>query len=71
MKTIFASAVLLLFLPLAHSLTFAPGEGWVDFLPQPGWGSIGGWTALVLYLLTLGCMLFLRWRSGVWRRIRI
>jgi MATE family multidrug resistance protein len=61
----------LLFLPLAHAFTFAPGEGWVDFLPQLGWGSLGGWSALVLYMLALGSVLWLRWRSGVWRRIRI
>ncbi len=24
------------FVPLAHSLSFAPGQGWVDFLPQFG-----------------------------------
>ena len=24
------------FVPLAHSLSFAPGQGWVDFLPQYG-----------------------------------
>jgi MATE family multidrug resistance protein len=61
----------LLFLPLAHAFTFGPGEGWVDFLPQLGWGSLGGWSALVLYMLALGSMLWLRWRSGGWRRIRI
>jgi MATE family multidrug resistance protein len=61
----------LLFVPLAHSLTFAPGQGWLHFLPQLGWGSIGGWTALVLYLLVLGSALLLRWRSGAWLHIRI
>ena len=62
---------LLWFVPLAHSFTFAPGQGWVTFLPQFGWGAYGGWVAVVLYLLVLGTTLFLRWRSGVWQRIRI
>ena len=35
---------LLLFVPLAHALTFAPGQGWVHFLPQFGYGaSAAGW----------------------------
>ncbi|HEY0342458.1 MAG TPA: MATE family efflux transporter [Steroidobacteraceae bacterium] len=62
---------LLVFVPLAHALTFAPGQGWVNFLPQFGWGAYGGWLAVVLYLMLLGCALFLRWRSGVWQKIRI
>jgi MATE family multidrug resistance protein len=62
---------LLFFVPLAHSFTFAPGQGWVSFLPQFGWGAYGGWVAVLLYLLVLGSALFIRWRSGVWQRIRI
>ena len=62
---------LLFFVPLAHSLTFAPGQGWVSFLPQFGWGAYGGWLAVLLYLLLLGSALFIRWRSGVWQRMRI
>jgi multidrug resistance protein, MATE family len=62
---------LLFFVPLAHSLTFAPGQGWVNFLPQFGWGAYGGWLAVLLYLMLLGSALFIRWRSGVWQRIRI
>ena len=61
----------LIFVPLAHSLTFAPGEGWVNFLPQFGWGALGGWAALVVYVMLLGTILFLRWRSAAWQRIRI
>jgi multidrug resistance protein, MATE family len=61
----------LVFLPAAHALTFAPGQGWFDFLPQFGWGAVGGWTALVLYLLVLGTLMFWRWRSKAWQRIRI
>jgi MATE family multidrug resistance protein len=58
-----------LYIPLAHALTFAPGQGWVDLLPQFGWGSVGGWIAAVAYVMALGLALFLRWRSGAWRRI--
>jgi MATE family multidrug resistance protein len=59
------------FVPLAHMLSFQPCEGWVAWLPQFGWGAIGGWTAAVAYICCLGIMLFLRWRSGAWRRIAI
>jgi len=61
----------LLFVPLAHILTFAPGQGWVSFLPQLGWGPVGGWIAVVVYIVVLGTMLFLRWRSRAWQRIRL
>jgi MATE family multidrug resistance protein len=61
----------LVFVPLAHSLTFAPGQGWVHFLPQFGYGAIGGWAALVFYVMLLGTALCLRWRSGAWQRIRL
>ena len=41
-----------LFVPLAHILSFKPGAGWVDWLPQLGFGAVGGWfAALDLYLL--------------------
>jgi MATE family multidrug resistance protein len=59
------------FVPLAHVLSFAPGQGWVDVLPQFGYGAVGGWFALLTYVLLLGGALYLRWRSGAWRRIRI
>jgi MATE family multidrug resistance protein len=62
---------LLVFVPMAHSFTFAPGQGWVSFLPQFGWGTYGGWVAAVLYLMALGMTLFVRWRSGVWQKIRL
>lgn len=61
----------LIFVPLAHSLTFAPGQGWVNFLPQFGYGAVGGWAALVFYVMLLGTTLVLRWRSGAWQRIRL
>jgi len=62
---------LLLFVPLAHALTFAPGEGWVSFLPQLGWGAFGGWVAVLIYIMALGTSLFLRWRSRAWQSIHL
>jgi MATE family multidrug resistance protein len=59
------------FVPLAHMLSFAPGKGWVDALPQFGLGAVGGWFALLTYVLLLGGALYLRWRSGAWRKIRL
>jgi MATE family multidrug resistance protein len=57
------------FVPLTHMLTFAPGEGWVHFLPQFGLGTVGGWSALLIYTFALGAAMFLRWHSGAWRKI--
>ncbi|HYL03212.1 MAG TPA: MATE family efflux transporter [Steroidobacteraceae bacterium] len=62
---------LLLFVPLAHAFTFATGQGWVHFLPQFGWGAVGGWVAVLIYVMVLGSTLFLRWRSRAWAAIRI
>jgi len=59
----------LLFLPLCHALTFPPGTGWVSFLPQWGLGAAGGWIAALVYTVALGLGLWLRWRSGAWRKI--
>lgn len=61
----------LVFVPLAHSLSFAPGQGWFDFLPGYGYGTVGGWSAAVAYIMLLGIMLLLRWRSGAWQRINL
>src|ERR1700722_7667469 len=61
----------LLFVPLAHSLSFAPGAGWVHWLPQFGLGAIGGWFAAVAYVCALGSTLFLRWWSRAWQRISL
>ena len=62
---------LLLFVPLAHAFTFAPGEGWVHFLPQFGWGAVGGWVAVLIYVFVLGSTLFLRWCSRAWQKITL
>ncbi len=61
----------LLFVPLAHSLSFKPHAGWVDWLPQFGLGAVGGWFAALIYICLLGAMLFLRWYSAAWRRITL
>jgi MATE family multidrug resistance protein len=58
------------FVPLAHSLSFAPDQGWVQGLPQFGWGAVGGWLAALVYIMALGLTLFGRWRSGIWQRVR-
>ncbi|HWS62538.1 MAG TPA: MATE family efflux transporter [Steroidobacteraceae bacterium] len=57
------------FVPLAHILSFKPGSGWVGWLPQLGFGASGGWFAALAYICALGVVLFLRWRSGAWRRV--
>jgi MATE family multidrug resistance protein len=61
----------LMFIPLAHSLSFAARQGWVDWLPQFGYGAVGGWIAALIYILVCGLMLFWRWQSGAWRRIAL
>jgi MATE family multidrug resistance protein len=61
----------LLFVPLAHSLSFAPGTGWVTWLPQFGFGAVGGWFAALIYVCCLGLMLYLRWWSGAWTNIAL
>jgi len=59
----------LFFVPLAHILSFGPGQGWVQWLPGLGYGAVGGWLAALVYIMLLGIMLRLRWGSGAWRRI--
>ena len=59
------------FVPFTHMLTFAPGRGWVDFLPQFGYGAIGGWAVALVYCCILGSLIYLRWRSGAWRKINL
>ncbi|MEI8296979.1 MAG: MATE family efflux transporter [Pseudomonadota bacterium] len=60
-----------LLLPITHAMVFAPGRGWVDFLPQFDRGAVGGWTVSVGYVVALGVSMWVRWRSGAWRRIRL
>lgn len=57
------------FVPLAHTLIFAPGRGWIDGLPQYGLGARGGWIALMTYVILLGSAMFWRWKHGAWRRV--
>jgi MATE family multidrug resistance protein len=59
------------FVPLAHMLSFAPGEGWFDVLPQLGYGAVGGWVALLVYVILLATAMLLRWRSRRWQAIHI
>jgi multidrug resistance protein, MATE family len=61
----------LVFVPFTHMFTFAPGEGWVNFLPQYGYGAAGGWAAALVYTCILGSLIYLRWRSGAWQRINL
>jgi len=61
----------LVFVPLAHMMSFAPGQGWVNFLPQWGLGARGGWFSVVIYTLLVGTTLVARWRSRAWQQLRI
>jgi MATE family multidrug resistance protein len=60
-----------IFVPLAHTMIFNPSQAWVHGLPQLGWGSLGGWSSLLVYVLLLGTTLYVRWRSRAWQRIRL
>jgi MATE family multidrug resistance protein len=59
------------FVPLVHMLSFAPGEGFTAWGPHLGWGAVGGWIAALAYISILSLILFWRWHSGAWRRIRL
>jgi MATE family multidrug resistance protein len=61
----------LLFVPLAHSLSFARGQGWVQWLPQFGFGAVGGWSAAVIYVCLIGSTMLWRWRSRAWERLAV
>jgi MATE family multidrug resistance protein len=61
----------LLFIPLAHMLTYERGQGWVEGLPQFGLGAIGGWIAAVVYIAALGLAMLMRWRSRAWEGLRV
>jgi multidrug resistance protein, MATE family len=54
--------------PLAHTLTFAPGGGYIDAAPGYGFGAYGGWAALVVHITVLAVAAWLRWRSQAWQR---
>jgi len=68
---IFFGLAWFVFVPFAHMLSFAPGEGWFDVLPQFGYGAVGGWFGLLIYVVLLGGALHLRWRASAWQRIRL
>ena len=40
-------------------------------LPQFGFGAVGGWFGLLVYVLLLAAAMYLRWQSGAWQRIRL
>jgi MATE family multidrug resistance protein len=52
-------------------LSFEPGGGWIDGLPQFGLGALGGWIAALTYIVLNSLVLLLRWRSSAWERIRL
>jgi len=68
---IFFALAWCVFVPLAHMLSFAPGEGWFDVLPQFGYGAVGGWFGLLIYVVLLGGALHLRWRASAWQNVRL
>ncbi|HYM36564.1 MAG TPA: MATE family efflux transporter [Steroidobacteraceae bacterium] len=59
------------FVPIAHMATFTHDNGWFDVLPQFGFGAIGGWWALLIYIVLLGLALLWRWRARAWQKITI
>ena len=59
------------FVPLAHLMSFAPGQGWITAAPGLGLGAMGGWWAALAYMVALGLLMLWRWRSGAWRRARL
>jgi multidrug resistance protein, MATE family len=59
------------FVPLAHMLSFAPGQGWFDVLPQFGYGAVGGWVALLAYVVLLGSRAAPALAVGELARIRL
>jgi multidrug resistance protein, MATE family len=61
----------LVFVPLAYAFSFAPGQGWVDFLPEWGYGATGGWVGVVIYAMLVGLALLARWRSRAWQRLQM
>jgi MATE family multidrug resistance protein len=60
-----------IFIPLAHLLIFDKNDAWISGLPQLGLGALGGWLALMSYVMLLGTIMYWRWRSGRWQQINI
>jgi len=60
-----------IFVPIAHMATFNGDNGWVRGLPQFGFGAIGGWWALLIYIVLLGLTMLWRWRARAWQKITI
>jgi MATE family multidrug resistance protein len=59
------------FVPIAHMATFTDDNGLVTGMPQFGFGAIGGWTALMFYIVMLGLVMLWRWRARAWQTISI
>jgi MATE family multidrug resistance protein len=57
------------FAPLAQIMAFGPDNAWIGWLPHLDFGAIGGWFAALIYIVSLGLVLFFRWRSQAWRRV--
>jgi MATE family multidrug resistance protein len=55
--------------PLAHTLVFDAEQAWIPGLPQFGLGALGGWLALMIYVVLLGGFMYRRWRSERWREV--
>jgi multidrug resistance protein, MATE family len=66
--TVVFFSALFVMTPLAHTLTFAPGGGYIDAAPGLGLGAYGGWAALVVHITVLAAAAGLRWRSRGWER---
>ncbi|HVN43136.1 MAG TPA: MATE family efflux transporter, partial [Steroidobacteraceae bacterium] len=60
-----------LFVPLTYVLSFAPGQGWFEAVPQLGFGAPGGWLAMLVDVVLLAAALQWRWRSHRWQAIRL
>ena len=60
----------LVFLPLVHLFAFAPGQGWLGGWPGFDWGVMGGWVAVIVYIVIVGMLLWMRWGSRAWQARR-
>jgi MATE family multidrug resistance protein len=64
------TASFLFFIPLVHSLAFAPGEGWLHGLPEFGLRTLGAWIGAFFYMAVLGVLMYARWRLRAWRPLQ-